>query len=162
MTSAGGLFSATTLRKDVTAIAAAHEFRLWANHKFAKGFVAGPAIAGFSPRLRQSIAPPLPHCAGPANEPSWCAGRELRSGHDVFGTLGPFERLDHDHVGGRDPNASCRKKFDNAVGVHTGVLGNAGPNRLSLGNVRIVLRHGSIPAKKTFSVTAKRAKKGPV
>jgi hypothetical protein len=90
------------------------------------------------------------------------AGRELRGGHYVFWTLGPFKRLDHNHVGGRDPNTSYRQEFDNAVGVHTGVLGNTSPNRLSLGNVRIVLRHGSIPAKKTFSVTAKRADKSLV
>jgi hypothetical protein len=87
---------------------------------------------------------------------------ELRRGHYVFCTLGPFKRLDHNHVGGRDPNTSYRKEFDNAVGVHTGVLGNADPNRLSFGNVRIVLRHGSFPVKKAFSVTAKRAEKEPV
>jgi hypothetical protein len=115
------------------------------------------------------LAPIVAQPAGVANPlhrprtmPSPSTNRELRSGHYVFCTLGPFKRLDHNHVGGRDPNTSGRKEFDNAVGVHTGVLGNAGPNRLSLGNVRIVLRHGSIPAKKAFSVTAKRAEKSLV
>jgi hypothetical protein len=85
------------------------------------------------------------------------AARQLRSGYGVFRTLGPLKRLHHHHVGGRDSNASGREEFDNALGGHTGVLGNTSPNRLSLGHVRIVLRHGSIPAKKAFSVTAKRA-----
>ncbi len=51
-----------------------------------------------------------------ANAAKYVPGHELRSRRHFFYMLGPVERLDHNHVSGRNQQTSRRKKFDNALG----------------------------------------------